>query len=365
MFKILIIEDDPDVRDNLQMILDFENFQVYTAENGQQGVQIAQAEHPDLIICDIMMPIMDGYSVRNTLCNDPTTALIPFIFLTAKTDHHDFRLGMALGADDYIPKPFTRDELMEAIYARLDKQAAVQGQIQQRCDALCEPFYKSLPTQLLSPLTQIQDVLQSFIKEYDSLDPLEILNMSRGAYTSSILLQRHLHNFLQYSILEVALQDPEKVASLRHHCVSQTKPLIRDAATSMAQLRGRKADLKLELEAITVQILEANLIKIAEELIDIAFKFSLPGSQVIVSSYVADKQFVLNITNESSNLLSDKFERILANTTLEPELSRLATNDLGINIVKLLTSIHEGQLNCASTPEGKTQISTSLPLVVQ
>ena len=111
MKKILLIEDNPDVRENTSEILSLANYKVTVAENGKIGVELAQQDRPDLIICDIMMPELDGYGVLHILSKKPETANIPFIFLTAKTEKGDIRKGMNLGADDYLTKPFDDTEL--------------------------------------------------------------------------------------------------------------------------------------------------------------------------------------------------------------------------------------------------------------
>ena len=121
MKKILIIEDHPDVRENTSEILTLANFEVITAENGKIGIDLAQREKPNLIICDIMMPELDGYGVLHILNKNPDLADIPFIFLTAKTEKTDIRKGMELGADDYLTKPFDDTELLRAIETRLRK----------------------------------------------------------------------------------------------------------------------------------------------------------------------------------------------------------------------------------------------------
>jgi diguanylate cyclase len=122
MNKILVIEDEPAIRTNLLKLLSIEGFQMLSAENGVRGVELAQTHQPDLIICDILMPKLDGYGVLKALQKDPTTATIPFIFLTAKVDRADWRQAMNMGADDYLTKPFSRSELLEAIATRLQKQ---------------------------------------------------------------------------------------------------------------------------------------------------------------------------------------------------------------------------------------------------
>src|SRR4051812_2553809 len=121
MKKIVLIEDNTEVRENIAEILELAKFEVKTAQNGKLGVELAVAEKPDLIICDIMMPELDGYGVLHLLGRNPETASIPFIFLTAKTERTDIRKGMEMGADDYLTKPFDDIELLNAIEARFRK----------------------------------------------------------------------------------------------------------------------------------------------------------------------------------------------------------------------------------------------------
>jgi EAL domain-containing protein (putative c-di-GMP-specific phosphodiesterase class I)/ActR/RegA family two-component response regulator len=126
MPKILVIEDEESVRENLLDLLEAEDFETLAAANGKIGINLAVAEIPDLILCDMMMPEIDGYGVLTALRQDPLTATIPFIFLTAKSAKADFRQGMDMGADDYLTKPFTRAELLSAIMNRLEKHATLK-----------------------------------------------------------------------------------------------------------------------------------------------------------------------------------------------------------------------------------------------
>lgn len=121
MKKILLIEDNEGVRENTAEILELAGYQVETAENGKQGVAAAGKDDFNLIICDIMMPELDGYGVLHILNKNPKTSSIPFIFLTAKSEKTDFRKGMSLGADDYLTKPFEETDLLDAIELRLTK----------------------------------------------------------------------------------------------------------------------------------------------------------------------------------------------------------------------------------------------------
>lgn len=140
MKKILLIEDQHDLRENTQEILELAHFQVISAENGKEGVEKAILEKPDLIVCDIMMPVLDGYGVLNMVQNTPEIANTPFVFLSAKADRSDLRKGMDLGADDYITKPFSGTELLSAIDRRIKKFEALKQSITQSLESFQQSF---------------------------------------------------------------------------------------------------------------------------------------------------------------------------------------------------------------------------------
>ena len=132
MKKILLIEDHAQMRENLSIMLEMENFEVISAENGRRGLDRARSALPDLILCDVMMPEIDGYAVLEALRAEPATATIPFIFLTAKGEKVDQRAGMNLGADDYLVKPVAQKEILAAITARLQRHQHHEQHAQER-----------------------------------------------------------------------------------------------------------------------------------------------------------------------------------------------------------------------------------------
>lgn len=136
MEKILIIEDNESIRENTAEILQMTNYNVFSAENGKIGVEVALREDPDLILCDIMMPVLDGYSVLHMLRKNASTKNTPFIFLTAKSERDDFRKGMELGADDYISKPFNETELLKAVECRLKKVKLLKEEYKHDLDGI-------------------------------------------------------------------------------------------------------------------------------------------------------------------------------------------------------------------------------------
>jgi CRP/FNR family transcriptional regulator, polysaccharide utilization system transcription regulator len=162
MAKILLIEDNKEMRENTSEILELSGHQVEVAENGKLGFKKAQAHQPDLIICDIMMPELDGYGVLHLVNRDPTTNQIPFIFLTAKADRADIRKGMQMGADDYITKPFDDTELLSAIDVRLKKAEAINASRFNQGTEGFENFISHVKT--IDSFAQIQSSIK--IKEY-------------------------------------------------------------------------------------------------------------------------------------------------------------------------------------------------------
>jgi CRP-like cAMP-binding protein len=128
MATILVIDDNEDIRENTAEILSLAGYKTFTAENGKEGVELALREKPDVIVCDIMMPVLDGYGVLHLLNKNDSTRSIPFIFLSAKTERSDLRKGMEMGADDYITKPFEEVELLNAIETRLKKKKLIEKQ---------------------------------------------------------------------------------------------------------------------------------------------------------------------------------------------------------------------------------------------
>lgn len=154
MKKILVIEDNQDIRENAAEILELSHYKVFTAENGLNGIEIALAQKPDLILCDIMMPEMDGYGVLHMVQKNPDLKATPFIFFSAKTEQSDIRRGMGLGADDYIPKPFSATDLLTTVESRLKKTELLKENI----EAGLKGF-----NQLLS-ISNGKNVLQEFLE---------------------------------------------------------------------------------------------------------------------------------------------------------------------------------------------------------
>jgi DNA-binding NarL/FixJ family response regulator len=156
--RILIIEDEGDMRTNLTVMLSMEGFDVRAAANGAEGLEIARQHLPDLVICDVMMPGMDGHAVLEALRGDPALDPIPFLFLTARGTREDLRVGMNLGADDYLTKPVSHHELLTAIHARLTRHRSVEQSVLLKAE-LKPDFSASLPLEALGLTPREAEVL--------------------------------------------------------------------------------------------------------------------------------------------------------------------------------------------------------------
>ncbi len=175
MTRLLVIDDDEQTRENLQIILDMEGYTVSSAGNGRAGLKLAQSERPALIICDVSMPEMDGHEVLRQLRNDPKTAEIPFIFLTAQGERHQQRAGMNMGADDYLCKPLDAEDLLAAVRARLQRKR------ENRDAALADAgpdFSSSTPLESLGLTVREAEVLLWVAQGKANADVATILGMS-------------------------------------------------------------------------------------------------------------------------------------------------------------------------------------------
>lgn len=181
MKKILVIEDEPEMRRNLLTILRLEKFHAIGAENGRTGLALARSEKPDLILCDVMMPEMDGHGVIQALREDPATAIIPFIFLTARGERGDLRSGMNLGADDYLTKPVAKADLLTAIRTRLRRA-------EQQAQAAVKPDFSSPEPLLQLGLTpRVAEVLLWVAQGKTNGDIATILNISESTVKKHLI----------------------------------------------------------------------------------------------------------------------------------------------------------------------------------
>ncbi len=362
--KILVIEDVHYLRNDVLEMLRFEGYEVAGAENGRVGVEVAREFMPDLIVCDIMMPELSGYEVLEVLRGDIKTAVIPFIFLTAKTDRVDVRHGMGLGADDYLTKPFLSSELLETIRARLEKRAVINAEAGERVRKVTENITTSLPHELRTPLNTIIGFSDMLIIEAGSLKPDQIAEWAQHINDGALRLYRLVENFLTYVRIEALTQDEVRQKMMQDRSTDRAGTVIEFQAIHRAQQVQREDDLKVEIDAqVTVRMAETDLTKIVDEMLDNAFKFSQPGQPVTLSASVDADHLVMRFEDLGRGMKPEEIANIGAYMQFDRIVHEQQGTGLGLVIAKRLVELHGGSLEIESVPEEWTRVTVRLPLV--
>lgn len=361
MKRILVIEDEPMVRNNIEQILELSDYESIVAKDGEEGLELAKAHLPDVIISDIMMPKLDGYGVLKALKENSLTENIPLIFLTAKAEKTDFRQMMELGADDYLSKPFTPEEVLNAIAARLEKKLVVERKTKVQMEELRTNITFHLPHELNTPLNGIISAA-SFLEEFaDCLDPEEIREMAENIKISGERLFRMTKNFLLYAHLETVATDPVKHKSfLEDADKCFVKDLIRATSFNKVKKANREEDLHLDLEDALLVISQKHICKLVEELTDNALKFSDPGTPIEIISKLKDRTFHLQVIDRGRGMSAEQFAQVGAYMQFERKLYEQQGSGLGLAICQTMVKVYGGELE-VERKEEKTIVSMTLP----
>lgn len=361
MKKILVIDDDRSIRELLMGLLQERGFHTSGAENGRVGVELARTYLPDLILCDVIMPQLDGHGVLTELRHHPETATIPFIFLTSRINHTDIRQGMELGADDYLTKPCTVEELLKAIYSRFEKHKAMLHQSQRQLDDLRSSIAMSLPHELRTPLNSIMGLAEMLMEDYLQIEQQEVFEIAEGIYRSAERLYGSIQNFLLYAELELILRDSAHVEALRRSETLAVKTLITSVATQVAKQAGREADLHLNLQNASTAISDPHLKKLIEELLTNAFKFSQAGTPVSVTGIVNDKGLTLYIIDRGRGMTLEQVAHLGAYMQFDRKVHEQQGAGLGLIIAKRLVEVYGGALEIESVLGQQTIVQVVLP----
>ncbi len=359
--KILIIEDETDIRKDLARALELSGYDTLQCENGNEGVLCALTHFPDLIISDIMMPEMDGYGVLDELQKSSKTNTIPFIFLSAKSSRGDVRDGMNLGADDYITKPFDIDELISAVDRRLSKKIIEVSKYNQKFEALSDNLRRSMPHEIRTPLNIILGLSEFLRKNYDHTNHKDAMEMLLNINDAGKRLQRLFENYLFYANLEVNAANPAEVAMMKTKKTELVEYLIKDVIIYMAGNAGRSNDIQIDLEDGTVAVYENFLTKILEETMNNAFKFSERGQPVKITSQNLNNFYLINITDYGRGMTKDQIENIGAYIQFERKVFEQQGSGLGLTIIKRITTLHGGDISIESEPGIFTTVTIKLP----
>jgi two-component system, sensor histidine kinase and response regulator len=355
--RLLVIDDDVPFRTVVVETLQDESYDVDSAGDGVAGLARARENPPDLVLCDIMMDGLDGFGFLSALRQDPATATIPVIFLTGIGEPTALRKGMDLGADDYLSKPVSRAELLQAVRARLARSSAVRREGLRRLDALRADLAKALPHEFLTPLTAVMG-LSSLLMEDGAVPASEVKEVAQGIFLGGAALQRTITKFLLYAEIETRpLPHPPPLLP-----GAAAAAVIEQAARGEAERAGRKGDLALELESVALAMSRDHLHALVLELVQNAFKFSIPPSPVAVRYRADGDAIVLTTSDEGQGMSAAQ----LSGLERPPFLRRHQGEPgigLGLSIVRRLVNLHGGAMAFHSELQRGTKVEVRLPEV--
>lgn len=301
--KVLVIEDDELIRGTLRDLLEIHGHEVTTASDGQAGVAAVVAGRPDLVLCDVGLPRLDGYAVLEQVRSLAEGGDVPFIFLTAHTAREDLRRGMQSGADDYLTKPFSEDEVIAAIEARTRRQQPLKQKLARLLAERAQTARAEWSHELLTPLAGVEGGLALIDAEADHLSPAELRELLAMVRTSAERQRRLVSKLVAYFRLvqteAAAGREPVEVAA---HVMA--------AAELAARAAGRAADLQLECESAEAAVDLGDLAIAVQELVENSCRFSPPGSRIVVRGQRQASDYVIAVIDEGPGLSSGECARV-------------------------------------------------------
>jgi signal transduction histidine kinase len=361
MKKILVIDDEEWLREMIQLALSRRGFTVVEAPNGTEGIELARKELPDLILCDVNMGKVDGYLTLAALRTEAPTAAIPFILMTGLADNAGMRHGMEMGADDYLPKPFTIDGLYAAVDARLKKSQTVRDEAERKLAHLRDNISLMLPHEMRTPLNGILSNAELLATSAATLKPGEIAEMGQEIFKSSQRLERLIENFLIYAQLELIAADPKNVNALRIGKTEQPASLVSELASAEAVEAGRQSDLTIEAADFSVPMSGEYFGKVVTELVQNAFKFSESGSAVRVTLGESFNTIVFTVKDHGRGFSTGQIQRIGAYTQFDRKMQDESGVGLGLTIARRLVELHGGTLTIEGEKGAGATVTAKLP----
>lgn len=361
MARILVIEDDPIYREMIVEALTDEGYETLMAENGLEGIERAQAYIPDLVISDVVMEKADGYQVLATLRNEPSTAGIPFIMITGWSSKGGQRQGMAMGADDYLSKPFNATELLDTVSAQLKKKKRSSRKAEKADAAATTGFAMQLPKEIRGPLQTIQGMSGVIAGKYEQLPRKEIGDMARHILAAGNRIQRWIDNVTLYGQLLHLESDESGRTGLRNARTDHVKEVTEVRVLQTAASMDRQEDIELNLIDGAAAIGSDYLDRLIYELIENALKFSSKGSKVQVLCAFSKDRVGLAFVDQGRGMSPEQLADLDAYVQHGRNEYGQQGLGLGLAIARKIADLHGGILSIKSKPGQGTRVSVELP----
>lgn len=362
MRKVLVIEDSSTIRKHLADVLKRHDFEPVEADNGEMGLALADVHRPDIVLCDVEMPVMDGYETLKALRARPQTVATPFIFLSSCDDQEEIRYGMRLGADDYLHKPVQPEELIRTLEAQIHKYAGLTRVSESKIEHLRRCITLALPHELRTPLTTILSVSEILSSYGTTMSADEVREFASSINTSAARLHHLFENFLAYAQVEFLHSEPKAAAAMKRARTRDAGQFVSDVAFDCAVYANRESDLKRDVQNAIVRVSEEHLLKIVREITDNAFKFSSPGETVFLEAKRGEVYFEIYITDHGRGMAKGHIDRLGAFLQFERQVYEQQGAGLGLVIAKRLIELHDGDLHIESERGKYTRVRIRLPL---
>lgn len=368
MVTILVIDDEPVLRQQVNFFLSKQGYNVIEACDGQEGIVQAVALQPDLIICDIMMPKIDGYQVLHWLSRNSATRQIPFIFLTALADFSRMRKGMKLGADDYLTKPFTHQELVEAVEMRLLKQQVYQEDAENRLKDIKHNVVKLVANELTTPLAPIKTVTHLISRKLGNLSDRELLEYMTVIRSGTHRITHLIQQIVYLTELEAGLIDADIIGETGSN--QSIAGLLRSSVRLAREYATRNEDTEIEVdiqdEDLHIFGITALLEHAISEIIINAVHFG-DGKPVTLKQWCSKDRAMcwIAVSDAGPGISQSAIEQMMhapqsPNSHDDPGQK----SGLGLNLARLLIDLHGGNLQLNRLDGGGTRVRIGLPYVV-
>lgn len=361
MSKILVIDDDDILREMVVTVLRGAGYTALEAGDGSEGIAIAQSDSPDLVICDILMGNVDGFSVLEQLRASPPTSSIPFVIMTSLSDRESVRKGMTEGADDYLIKPFSLNDLLAAVQTQIAKHQRRIESSEKKLSELRMNISMALPHEFLTPLHVILGNANAIVSRTSDLSPADLLRIGSAIGRSGSRLQRLTENFLIYTQIEILATQQAEVNALRNNQLPESLHLIDSIARQRARIYNRLSDISTDIVESPVRILPEHLTKIVEEIVDNAFKFSEPGTPVRMTSTRSNHRLVLSVSDEGRGISNEEIGSLGAYQQFKRKFYEQQGVGLGLIIAKRLAELYDGTITIISDGKKGTVVEINLP----
>ncbi|PXW98782.1 phospho-acceptor domain-containing protein [Sphaerotilus hippei] len=373
--SVLIVDDSGVVREIMREVLEDAGYEVFEAAHGQLGLEQARRQVPDIVLCDINMPVLDGFGFVQAARADPQLRTVPILMVTAMAERKSMRRAMDAGADDFLSKPFTPEELIEAVSGQLARRERHTAETAQSLDVLRGALMSTVPHELRTPLTTILGLTQLLVERDEQIGRDRRLDMLRDISGAAQRLSRTIGRFMEWAELNAAA--PGALAGQHRASTGALVEQVADPAFRQRVLAALPAEFaqlphsdrmlagrmfRCEVPAAELGIGQDDLQRLVVELVGNAVKFSVPGAPVVVDGQSDGRHFLLDVRNHGPALPPDVHRQQGALIQFDRGHQEQQGSGMGLALCHLIARRHGASLHWVRTDGAPNTVRIKVPL---